>query len=338
MEAALNIILNRQWKIEAQPGQTILDAAKQAGISLPHSCRTGRCRSCLLTVDSGETEAILPEIVLTDADQAAGQILSCCRVPKSDRVSVSGARVLTVPLPPEVTTPARISSIGEIANNVLAVTLRLPPRLQFDFLPGQYVQLRKGAGATRSYSIANAPRADQRLELIVGRVPGGEMSRYWFEEAKPNDLLTLHGPKGTFVLEGLAGQELLMVATGTGIAPIRALLEQISGQDASERPAKIDLVWGARKAADLHWDPMRLGVVTNFYPVTSRETVTGAVHGSTCHLGYVQAVVANLGLVTPRHHVFACGSEAMLNSLQNIVTGMGVARDAFRADFFVATG
>lgn len=334
----MKITFNDNHEIEAQHGQTILDAAMQAGIFLPHSCRAGRCRSCLLTVDSGETEAILPEIVLTDSEQAAGQVLSCCRVPKSDRVSISGARVLTVPLPPEVTTPARISSIEEIAENVLAVSLRLPPKLQFDFLPGQYVQLRKGAGAVRSYSLANAPREDRQLDLIIGRVPGGEMSRYWFEEAQPNDLLTLCGPRGTFVLEGTAGQDVLMVATGTGIAPVRALLEQILGQDAAERPAKISLVWGVRKAADLHWDPMQLGVLTDFYPVTSRETAKSIVHGSICHLGYVQDVVANLSMVTPSHMVYACGSEAMLNSLQNTVTRMGVPLEAFRADFFVSSG
>lgn len=333
----MRIILNDQHQIELKPGQTILDAAIQAGIFLPHSCRNGRCRLCLVTVNSGVTEAILPETVLRETEHAAGQILTCCRAAVSDSVSISGARVLTVPLPPEIVSPARISSIEEVAKDVIAITLRLPPKLQFDFLPGQYVQIRRGAGVMRSYSIANAPRTDRQLDLIIGRVQNGEMSRYWFEEASPNDLLTLHGPKGAFLLEGTAGKELLMVATGTGIAPIRALLQQISCQDPSERPAKVSLVWGVRKAVDLYWDPMQLGVVTDYYPVTSRETVPVMVHGITCHMGYVQDVVATLGLATSRHQVFACGSAAMLGALQSKIVKMGVPPEAFHADYFVAS-
>ena len=136
--------------------------------------------------------------------------------------------------------------------------LRLPPTSALEFLPGQYIEVIGAEGLRRSYSIANAPRADKQIELHIREVPDGAMSRYWFREAKLNDLLRLRGPLGTFFLRGQAGKHLVLLATGTGIAPVKAILEGLSAMPADAQPRSVTVYWGCRGPEDHYWQPPEL--------------------------------------------------------------------------------
>jgi CDP-4-dehydro-6-deoxyglucose reductase, E3 len=184
----------------------------------------------------------------------------------------------------------------------------------------------------RSYSLAAAPAADHMLELHVRAVDGGVMSRYWFEQAKLNDLLRLHGPLGTFFLRDIAGCDLVFLATGTGMAPVKAMLEDLAQRDGAEQPRSISVYWGARAEVDFYWDPNSLGLPLRHVPVHSRPGPDWA--GTRGHVQ--QAALAQV-LPLDEVRVYACGSDAMIQSARAAFLAAGLADRHFHADAFVSS-
>ncbi len=230
--------------------------------------------------------------------------------------------------------PCRIDSIARVAADVVQVVLRLPPRAGFSFHPGQYIDVIGHGGVRRSYSIANASRPDERLELHVRKVPGGVMSDYWFERAKPNDMLRLHGPMGTSFLRGAAGLDLVFLATGTGIAPVKAMLEGLaqSRDDETSRPRSTSVYWGNRVPEDLYWNVESSATGVRFTPVLSRA---GQSWGG--RLGHIQQALLDDRPSMDSMAVYACGSEAMIRDARHALVAAGLAPHRFHADPFVAS-
>lgn len=328
-EAEMQISTSSGKIFQVSPEETILDAAMSAGIVLEHSCRTGRCGSCKAYVGAGLTIPTIDEIGLSQADQEAGWILTCARTAKSD-VSLDVEDLGDIKIYPAKTIPCRIQLLDRLSKDVLRVVLRLPPNQQLEYHPGQYIDLIGKDGLRRSYSIANSPSEDKLLELHIRQVPEGAMSKYWFEEAKSNDLLRLNGPLGTFFIRDVAGLDLLLLATGTGIAPIKAILQRIAVMPQESHPKSISVYWGGRVQDDLYWNPEELGLDLNYFPVLSRANSlwTGL-------RGYVQEAVLNSGLDLRHAAVYACGSTGMIDSARaQLVTG-GLDRRLFYSDAFV---
>jgi len=163
---------------QASADQTVLGAALAAGISLPYSCRTGRCSTCRGRVLAGSTCALGTESGLSADERDEGWILTCVRGTASD-LSLEIESLGDIVIPAPRTLPCRISSLERVSHDVMLVTLRLPPAAQFDFLPGQYVEIIGPNGIRRSYSLANADFSGKALELHIRAVGGGVMSRYW---------------------------------------------------------------------------------------------------------------------------------------------------------------
>lgn len=316
----------------ANDGETLLDAALRAGVALEHSCRSGRCSSCKARVIEGDTVALQAETGLSELERKAGWVLGCVRSATSDVVLEVGELGDGVRLPPARTWPCRIQSLRRLAPDVLQILLRLPPTSGLGFFPGQYVDLIGPGGIRRSYSIANAPAADRLLELHVREVPGGAFSAYWFGAARANDLLRLHGPLGTFFLHGCAGRHLAFLATGTGIAPVKAMLEGLAAMPQGERPLSVTVYWGGRSEADLYWDPAGLDVAHRFVPVLSR-----AGQGWQGKRGHVQQALLGDAPDLQRTLVYACGSPAMIDAARAALLDGGLPAGHFRADAFVCS-
>jgi len=212
----------------------------------------------------------------------------------------------------------------------MGVTLRLPPAGGFTFLPGQYIDVIAPGNLRRSYSIANAE--GPRLELHIGQVEGGALSQYWFGAAKPNDLLRLNGPLGTFVLRDIAGLDLVFLATGTGIAPVKSMLEAIARMAPDARPASVSVFWGGRSLPDLYWDAGTVDAGQRFVPVLSRADASwqGA-------RGHVQDAYLAGRPDLSRAVVYACGLEAMVRASESALLAAGLPPHRFRADAFVAS-
>lgn len=312
--------------------ESIFDAAAKEGVNLPYSCKTGRCSTCKCKVLSGQSVATVDELGLTLDEQAQGFILSCVRSALTDmliEVEDLGDQVI-----PEVKTlPARISSLDKLAPDVLGVKLRFPPNTPFTFLAGQYVDVIGPGGIRRSYSVANTPASDNQLHLHIRAVQSGAMSQYWFDQAKVNDLLRIHGPLGSFFTRPLTGLHLVFLATGTGIAPVKAMLDQLATAPLDKQPLSATLYWGGRQLQDLYVDPSQWPPSLRYVPVLSRAPVdwTGA-------RGHVQNSLLSEKPDLTNTVVYACGSDAMIQSAKAELTQAGLPDKRFYSDAFVPSG
>lgn len=325
------IHLSNTDSFQAKDGQTLLEAARLAQKSWPYSCRTGRCSACKCKLLSGNTLTLSPETGLTDQERAEGWVLACVRCATSD-VELQAEDLCEISLPSAKTWPCRIQHLSLLAEDVLQVQLRLPPASTFDFLPGQFIEVIGPQGVRRSYSLAHVDLADKILELHVRAVDGGRMSHFWFSQAKENDLLRLHGPLGTFFLRDVGHLHLILMATGTGIAPIKAILESIPRLSADRQPKSLTVLWGGRTRQDLYMDLGRLVSKHHFIPVLSRGGTEW-----TGHRGYVQDALLSLRLDLSRAAVYACGSPAMINSSKPKLIRAGLPPQHFYSDAFVCT-
>ncbi len=318
-------------RFNASEGDSILNAGLIANVLLPHTCKSGRCSTCKCKVIAGETEALQEEVGLSDTEKVDGWILSCVRTAVTD-LSLDVEDLGGVVLPEAKTLPCRINSIDKLALDVMRVVLRLPPTAEFSFIPGQYVDVIGPGGVRRSYSLANASFASKQLELHIRAVDGGSMSQYWFGQAKTNDLLRLNGPLGTFFLRDVAGLDLVFLATGTGIAPVKAMLESMRDFDAEQQPRSVTVLWGGRTPQDLYFDLTGIPGRFHFVPVLSRADAqwTGA-------RGHVQqALLAALPDLS-QAAVYACGSDAMIRDAQMTLTAAGLPSNRFYSDAFVCS-
>lgn len=268
---------------------------------------------------------------LTESEKADGWILSCVRSATSD-ILLEVDDLGGVQLPAIRTLPARISSIERLAPDVVAVALRLPPNTSFEFIPGQYIDVIGPQAIRRSYSVASAPSSDNRLELHIRAVEHGVMSAYWFENAQVNDLVRLSGPLGTFFLRRFSGKHLIFLATGTGIAPVKAILEQLAGAGADEKPESITVLWGGRTERDLYFDVTAIPGDFSFIPVLSRPNTDWT--GTT---GYVQDALLAMQLPLAESIVYACGSDAMIHSAKSALENAGLPSKCFYSDAFVCS-
>lgn len=325
------ITLTSGKRFECPPETSILDAAAKAGITLPYSCKTGRCSSCKCKVVSGSTVCIHSETGLTTAEQAEGWVLSCVRGATTDLL-LEAEDLGDLIIPKTKTLPCRISSIEKVAPDIVQVLLRLPPTAEFDFIAGQYIEVIGPNGIRRSYSLANSNQENKQLELHIKAVAGGAMSNYWFHQAKPNDLLRLHGPLGTFFLRDVAGLDLVFLATGTGIAPIKAIIESMAQLEENQKPRSTTVLWGNRNEHDLYVDFTKVPGTYRFIPVISRATEQwqGA-------RGHVQHALLEHMPNLKNAAVHACGSEAMIQSAKAVLSAAGLPKNQFHSDAFVCS-
>ena len=326
------ITLTSGATFKAEPSMSILDAAAKAYIVLLYSCKSGRCSTCKCKVVSGETIALHPETGLTDMEKTDGWILSCVRAANTD-VVLEANDIGGIELPTVKTLPCRISQITRLAPDVIQVLLRLPPTTEFSFIPGQHIDIIGPNGIRRSYSLANASFVNKVLELHIRVVGGGAMSQYWFNQAKVNDLLRLSGPLGTFFLRGASNIDLFFLATGTGIAPVKAMLESMGHLQQENQPKSVTVLWGGRQSQDLYLDVAGIPGDHTYIPVQSRPERYWA--GAK---GYVQDVLIDMTPDLRNAAVYACGSNAMIHDAKERFVGLGLPPKRFYSDAFVCSG
>ncbi|GIJ94272.1 FAD-binding oxidoreductase [Capnocytophaga stomatis] len=318
---------NKEFSCESS--KTILEAALEQGIALEYSCLSARCRSCVVKVIEGKCENIKDDIVLLEEEKKQGFVLSCNAMPCSDlQLDVKD---LGVQLFKKQIVPAKINLISILSPDIVRVELRLPPTASFKFIPGQFVNIIRG-GEKRSYSLANVPNIENRLEFLIRNYEGGLFSKYWFEEAKQNDLLRIEGPLGTFFYRDNPDcKHIVLLATGTGIAPIQSLLTQFTRQPDLVKNKEVWLFWGGRKREDLFLEIAFDNDNFRYIPVLSREENWNG------EKGYVQDIASKQNIDWSRTQVYACGSPLMIDTSKRILIEKGLQENLFFADSFVST-
>ena len=233
----------------ADPGESVLDAALRQGLALPYGCRNGACRSCRSRILEGRVE--YPDGApksLTPLDGAQHFALLCRAHPVSDlRIEIeeldAEQKIVVRNL------PCRVVAKRSLNHDVIGLELALPASERLLYLPGQYVDILLRDGRRRAFSIANAPREDARIELQIRHVPGGTFSDYVFHHLKERALLRLRGPLGSFYLRAREARPVILMAGGTGFAPVKAIVE---GALAAGFGEAMHIYWGARARADLY--------------------------------------------------------------------------------------
>ncbi len=311
---------------------TIFEAAKNNGIILEHSCLTARCRSCAVKIKSGTKIDKLDDLVLSPYDKSNNWALSCNSIPTSDLV-LDVEDLGDIQIFDKKIIPAKIQAINRLNDTVIEVSLRLPPNSDFEYNSGQYVNITKGS-IKRSYSVANSYRESGSLTFFLKKYENGQMSNYWFNEAQENDLLRIEGPIGSFFLRKSEVENIIFLATGTGIAPIKAILESVSLCGQKYENKKFWIFNGARYESDLFWRPNDLNAISNlnYIPVLSR-----ASENWNGEKGYIQEIVLKSGIDLTNAQVYACGSNNMIESAKKTLVENGLNLKNFFSDAFVAT-
>ena len=236
-------------RFEVESGESVLDAARRAGLALPYSCLAGVCGSCKATLISGDCHYPRnPPNALNAAEVARHQVLLCQAAPLSDLVVAAREVASVADIPPRVLA-LTLSEKELLAPDVMRLILRPPHGERLLRLAGQYLDVLLPGGKRRAFSIANAPHLGPEIELHVRHVAGGDFTRFVFDELKPGTVLRVEGPLGTFVPREDSERPLLLVAGGTGFAPIKALIEHFL--HLGSRRA-MHLYWGARSAPELY--------------------------------------------------------------------------------------
>ena len=309
---------------------SIFESAKNQGITLEHSCLSGRCRSCLVKVISGSTINKQEELVLSDEDKKQNYVLSCIAKPLSDlKLDIEDLGGIT--LFEKKIIPSKINQIEKLTEDVIKVVLRLPPNSNFNYNSGQYINIIKG-NLTRSYSIANSSNSRNQLEFFIKKYQNGLMSKYWFEEAKINDLLRIDGPIGTFFLRESKAKNIIFLATGTGVAPIKAILEGLEKAGKDYQNINLWVIVGARCKEDLFWEPNFDKLNIKYIPTLSRQK-----NDWEGEKGYVQDIVLKRQIDLKNTQVYACGSNEMIQSAKKLLFENSLGENNFFSDAFVST-
>ena len=324
------ITLKNNKTFQCSENDTLIEGARKAGITLEHSCLSGRCSSCKVMVDDGLSEPTMDEVALSQKEKKDGFILSCVRTPKTDMV-IQAEDLSEYKLAVPKTLPAKISNIEILTEDVLKVTLRFPPNQPLNFLAGQYVNVIKG-NIKRSYSIGNSSNEKSCIELFIKKYPGGLLSQYWFNEAIINDLLRIEGPKGTFFLRNNANcKNLIFLATGTGIAPVKSILESLAMSPGDIDNKNIYLFWGVKYFKDLFWSSENIGVNIKYFPVLSQAKTPFT------EVGHIQEVLLSKNIDLKESMVYACGSNDMIHEAKNKLIENGLPDFNFYSDAFVTS-
>jgi CDP-4-dehydro-6-deoxyglucose reductase, E3 len=326
-------------QFDVQDGEAILPAAIRQGIGLPYGCRDGACGSCKSRLVAGRVVHGPHQLkALSVAEEEQGFILTCCAVPQSDCTvqarNVPGAGEFAV-----LKLPTRVLAIERPAPDVAVLKMQLPANQNLQYRAGQYVEFILRDGARRSYSMANAPHlvgSPPAIELHVRHMPGGKFTDHVFSAMKEKDILRMEGPFGSFFLREDSAKPMVLLASGTGFAPIKALVQQLQHKG-STRPAV--LYWGARRRADLYQHEWCVQAAAElpwlrYVPVLSEATPDDAWAGRT---GFVhQAVMADWPDLSG-HQVYACGAPVMVDAAQRDFTARcGLPAEEFFADSFTS--
>jgi len=324
---------------EAKEGESILSAALEAGYAIPYSCRAGTCRTCRGHVREGQVDfGTVHPTYLPDEDKAKGLALLCQASALSD-LTIEVEELDEMAAIQARETPCRIFKMDKPAPDVTVLTLRLPMNENMRFLAGQYVDFLLPEGRRRSYSIATRPALEgvTMIDLHIRHVDGGYFTQQVMGAFKGREIVRFEGPLGAFYLRENSQKPIIMVASGTGFAPIKAMCEHIFHRNINkDRP--VTLYWGGRTRVDLYmlelaetWARERENF--SFVPVLSEATPACTWNGRT---GFVHTAVMQDYPDMSAFQVYACGAPVMVDAARrDFIAQCKLPEDEFFADAFL---
>ena len=323
----------------AKGDETLLGAAIQQGVGLPYGCKDGACGSCKCKKLSGAVVHTGHQSkALSAEEEEAGYVLTCCAHARSD-VVLESRQVTDASAFPIKRMPVRVSTLERLSPDVMRVRLQLPATEAFRYHAGQYIEFLLRDGSRRAYSMGNAPHTQEAapsVELHIRHMPGGKFTDHVFGAMKEKDILRAEGPFGSFYLREDSDKPIVLLASGTGFAPIKALIEHLRFKG-SQR--EVSLYWGGRRPHDLYLDAwvreqMAEMPLLHYIPVVSDALPEDGWTGRT---GFVHQAVLDDFADLAGHEVYACGAPIVVESARKAYTAQrGLPEDAFYADAFTS--
>jgi CDP-4-dehydro-6-deoxyglucose reductase, E3 len=318
----------------AEEGEAVLEAAMRNGITLPYGCRNGACGSCKGKVLEGKVDYgqyaahILPEL-----EKNYGYALFCQAKPLTDLIIE--AREINAAGEVQIKKlPCRVQRIERPSQDVAVLYLSLPANERLQFLAGQYLEIIMRDGKRRAYSMANPPEDDAHIELHVRNMANGAFTDYVFNKMKERDILRFEGPLGTFFLREDSDKPIIFLASGTGFAPIKSIVEH-AFHIGVER--QMVMYWGGRIRSELYmldlavkWQAEHANFT--FIPVLSEALPEDQWTGRT---GFVHRAVMDDFPDLSGYQVYACGAPVMVEAAHKDFTSRSsLSEDEFYSDAF----
>lgn len=316
--------------VECDPGETVLDAMERAGFSIPYSCRKGVCASCEGGLCAGEAQVRGQGHLVGPRDG-----VKLCQARPLGDIEIAPARIRKVEPVERKMLAGKVRKIEQLAADVAAIHLRLPIGKRAPFRAGQYLRVILPDGDSRNFSMANPPQKNDSIELHVRHVPGGKFSEAVLARLAPKDVLDLELPYGEFTLTE-ADTPALLIATGTGFAPIRSILEN-QVRTGAIRP--LHLYWGGNTADDLYMAKQLETLAKrhdwfSFTPVISGENADWDGRRGLVH----EAALTDYPDMSG-YEVYACGAPVMIDAARRDFTARAdLDPDLFFSDAFVPSG
>ncbi len=322
-----------QHCFNVEEGETVLDAALRQGLAFPYGCRNGKCGSCKGRLLAGTVRYAQGQPSgLSDADRDAGFALFCQALPECD-LSVEQREIGQSKEIPVKTLPCRIATIDHLNHDVVRLRIKIPSTERLQFFAGQYIDFLLKDGRRRSFSIANAPHDDETIELHVRHVDGGRFTTEVFESMHEKDILRIEGPLGSFYLREESERPIILMAGGTGFAPVKGMIEHALAMNL-QRP--IHLYWGARALEDLYQDELAQSWShehehIKYTPVLSAPKPEDNWQGQT---GFVHEVICADYADLSNVEVYASGPPAMVYAGRDAFADNGLDLDNYFSDAF----
>lgn len=337
-------------KITAEPGhlcfpanddETILDAALDAGLVMQYGCKSGACGACKCKIISGEIElGNYQPHALSDQERTNGYTLACKTIAKTD-LTIQATLTTNEKIFSANQTTATVQKIQRLNDDTAIIHLSLP--ISINYKPGQYIKFILPDGSRRSYSMASLPSDTitnsnmQAIELHIRCMNNGVFTSHVFNEMKKGDTWQIEGPYGTFYFRESIPNPVIFVASGTGFAPVKAILRKMQSKNIQR---KTTLYWGARRPKDLyqlHWIEEYLKNLPHlsFIPVISDPCPEDHWQG---RIGMVHQAVMQDHPDMSTYQVYACGTPNMVSAAhQDFIEKCNLPESAFYMDSFTSS-
>lgn len=319
-----------QWRQVVPAGRgSILDAALKADVPFPHSCRAGECGQCKCRLVEGEVEhdSYAPQ-ALSEEERENGLILACRARPRGD-VELAWLAA-TLPVLPVRRCRGKVVAVEAATHDIVRLRVRVHGETLTHY-PGQFVLLSFAGKPARAYSMASLPGASE-LEFHVRHVPGGKVSSHVAQVLQTGDTVRIEGPFGKAHLQPGETKGVVLVAGGSGLAPVLSILRALLAREAD---TNIHLYHGVRDEHDLYesgWLQTLASAGRIVYrPVLSHPAGPTAHANGLVHLAMEQdfSTLADM-------EIYACGPPPMVEAVQSLARQRGVGDGRVHADAFHA--
>ena len=327
---ALNFEDGETRFIQCNPGEKVLDAAYRQKVNLPMDCSDGVCGTCKCRCEQGEYDLgdDYIEEALTEDEAEERLVLTCQMTPASDCI-------IAVPVPSSACKlkPAAhegvITAVETASDSTIILRLALDDPAALNFLPGQYVNLGvPGSGQHRSYSFSSRPGASE-ASFLIRNIPNGLMSSWLTGQAAVGDRMTFFGPSGSFFLRSV-GRPVVMLAGGTGLAPLLSMLEVLADQGIDH---PIHLIYGVTQDGDLVETERLAGLQARLPSLTWASCVSDSASQHPLK-GYVTHHLTDEHLNAGDCDIYLCGPPPMVEAVRLFLREKGVTPAHFHYEKF----